>query len=257
MKWGTYESAPERHSNNHTRGYGFLSRATDGRLFRVTSTNSAGPASSPGRNRGGRPTKAQAGELDRKIRECALDEFLQHGYEGTSMNAIAAAAGTTKPSLYARFPTKEDVFRSVLGWALQQHDWPEPEPPAPDPDDLESALTAVARAAIRRATNPSMIKLEQIAIAHASRYPEIARRTYGTGFWPRKQFVVDLLVRHSATGAIVAEDPGMLAELFLGMVGGQSRLASFGIVRDTEEQDRHIDAAVQLFLRSLRPVNGG
>jgi len=223
----------------------------------VTSTNSDTPPGGPTRSRGGRPTKAQAGALDRKIRQCALEEFLQHGYEGTSMNAIAAAAGTTKPSLYARFPTKEDVFRSVLGWALQQHDWPEPEPPAPDPDDLEVALTAVARAAIRRATNPSMIKLEQIAIAHASRYPEIARRTFGTGFWPRKQFVVELLLRHAATGSIEADDPDMLAELFLGLVGGQARLASFGIVRDEAEQDRHIRAAVELFLRGLRPMPSG
>ena len=220
----------------------------------MTPTNSDTAPGVPTRSRGGRPTKAQASALDRKIRECALEEFLQHGYEGTSMNAIAAAAGTTKPSLYARFPTKEDVFRSVLGWALQQHDWPEPEPPAPDPDDLEAALTAVARAAIRRATNPSMVKLEQIAIGHASRYPEIARRTYGTGFWPRKQFVADLLVRHTATGSIVADDPGMLAELFLGMISGQARLSSFGIVRDSAEQDRHIQAAVELFLRSLRPM---
>ena len=223
----------------------------------MSTTNSDTPPSGATRGRGGRPTKAQAGALDLKIRECALEEFLQHGYDGTSMNAIAAAAGTTKPTLYARFPTKEDVFRSVLGWALGQHDWPEPEPPAPDPDDLETALTAVARAAIRRATNPSMIKLEQIAITHASRYPEIARRTYGSGFWPRKQFVVDLLVRHAATGSIVAEDPAMLAELFLGMVGGQSRLASFGILRDTAEQDQHIKAAVELFLRSLRPMPAG
>lgn len=195
--------------------------------------------------------------MDRKIRESALDVFLQHGYEGTSMNAIAAAAGTTKPSLYARFPTKEDVFRSVLGWAVQRTDWPVPEPSTPDPDDLEGALSAVAHAAVRRAMDPSMIKLEQIAIAHASRYPEIARRTYGTGYWPRKKLVADLLSRHAATGAIVADDPATLAELFLGMVGAQSRLASFGIVRDVADQELHTQAAVQLFLRSLRPTTPG
>ncbi|AWK71093.1 TetR family transcriptional regulator [Rhodococcus oxybenzonivorans] len=207
-------------------------------------------------HRGGRPTREQATRIDRSVRESALELFLQYGYEGTSMNAIAEAAGTTKPSLYARFPTKEAVFRSVLEWAIQRTDWPVPEPPAPSLDDLEEALTAIASAALSRALEPSMIRLEQIAIAHASHYPELARRTFGTGFWPRKQLVVDLLNRHAADGSIVAEDPDLLAEHFLGMASvAPARLASFGIVHDAEERARHTRSAVQLFLRSLRPVD--
>ncbi|SFG47233.1 transcriptional repressor C-terminal [Streptomyces mirabilis] len=134
-------------------------------------------------------------------------------------------------------------------------DWPLPEPPEPDPDNLEGALTAIADAALRRALDPSMVRLGQIAIAHASRFPEIARQVHGAGFWPRRQLVGDLLHRHAATGAIVLDDdPDILAEHFLGMVSGApARLASFGIVRDADEQERHTRAAVRLFLRSLAP----
>ncbi|QIX52662.1 TetR/AcrR family transcriptional regulator [Rhodococcus sp. DMU1] len=204
--------------------------------------------------RGGRPTREEAARLDQAVREAALHLFLENGYEGATMNAIAAAAGTTKPSLYARFPTKEAVFRSVLEWAMTQADWPTPEQEPPDLDDLEGALTAVAEAALRRALDPSMIRLQQIAIAYASRYPDIARQALGTGHWPRRQIVVDLLRRHAASGAIVAEDPELLAEHFLGMVSGvAARLASFGIVLDPAEQQRRTRSAVQLFLRSLRP----
>ncbi|MBM7459243.1 TetR/AcrR family transcriptional regulator [Rhodococcus coprophilus] len=218
-------------------------------------TSSPAPGAGTKRNKGGRPTAEQATELDRRIRESALELFLEHGYEGTSMNGIAAAAGTTKPSLYARFPTKEAVFRAVMGWAVQRTDWPFPELPAPEFDDLEGALIEIATAALRRALDPSMIRLEQVAIAHASSYPEIARRTYGRGAWPRTQLVADLLRHHAASGAIVADDPEMLAELFLGMASSApARLASFGIVRDTVESDNRIRAAVKLFLRGLRPT---
>src|SRR3990170_879801 len=86
----------------------------------------------PGRGR--RPTLEQAAQLDRDVRDHALHLFLEHGYEGTSMNAIARAAGTTKASLYARFPSKESLFDSVLGWAIQRSDWPAPEPEPPDLD---------------------------------------------------------------------------------------------------------------------------
>ncbi|MFF2846322.1 TetR/AcrR family transcriptional regulator [Streptomyces sp. NPDC058001] len=208
----------------------------------------------PRPRRGGRPTLEQAARLDGDIREAALRLFLEQGYESTSMDAIAVAAGTTKASLYARFRGKEAVFSSVLEWAVQRPDWPVPEPPAPDLDDLEGALTAIATTAVRRALHPSMVQLGRIAIAHASRFPEIARGTYGAGFWPRRQLLVDLLNRHAATGAIVADDPEMLAEHFLGMVSGApARLASYGIVRDAADQERHTRTAVRLFLRSLRP----
>lgn len=218
----------------------------------MTPVNDAPQAEGTVRRRGGRPTREEAGKLDAAVRESALRLFLENGYEGTTMNAIAAAAGTTKPSLYARFPTKEDVFRSVLGWAMSRSDWPWPEPELPDYEDLGKALTAIADTAVRRALDPSMIKLQQVAVAYASRYPDIARKALGSGHWPRTRQVAELLRRHAATGAIVADDPDTLAELFLGMAAGApARLASFGIIRDNP--DEHIRAAVALFLRSLHP----
>lgn len=204
--------------------------------------------------RGGRPTLEEAARLDRDVRESALRLFLEQGYDGTSMDAIAAASGTTKASLYARFPGKDAVFRSVLEWAIQRSDWPVEEPPMPGPDNLEEALVAIASAAVRRALHPAMIKLSRIAIAQAARFPEIARRTQSAGSSPRQRLVVDLLKHHAEAGAIVAEDPEILAEHFLAMVSGApARLASFGVVRDSAEQQRRTHAAVHLFLRGLRP----
>jgi AcrR family transcriptional regulator len=188
------------------------------------------------------------------VRECALRLFLERGYEGTTMDAVAQGAGTTKVSLYARFPSKEALFSSVLEWAIQRTDWPAPEPDPPDPADLQGALTAIAHSALRRALDPAMVSLSRIAIAQASRFPEIARRTQAAAFWPRQQQVVDLLMRHAALGTIVADDPDILAEHFLAMVGGMpARLASFGMRRSHAAQEHHTEVAVRLFARSLRP----
>jgi AcrR family transcriptional regulator len=202
--------------------------------------------------RTGRPTLQEAAELDQRVRECALRLFLEHGYESTSMDAIAREAGTTKMSLYGRFSSKEELFISVLEWATQRPDWPLPEAEIPDLDDLEGALTVIATTALRRVLDPSMIQLGRLAVTHASRFPQIARKQ--ANIWPRQKLVAELLERHAATGAIVAQDPEILAEHFLGMVAGMpGRLASYGTVRDPAEQKRHTDIAIQLFLRSLRP----
>src|SRR6476469_7782553 len=124
--------------------------------------------SAPQSRRGGRPTLEEAADLDRAVRDTALRLFLEDGYDATSMDAIAREAGTTKASLYARFPSKDALFSSVLTWAIQRSDWPVREPDPPDLDDLEGALTAIAHAAQRRALDPSMVKLSRIAITHAS-----------------------------------------------------------------------------------------
>jgi AcrR family transcriptional regulator len=203
--------------------------------------------------RSGRPTLEQAARLDESVRQCALRLFLEHGYEGTSMDAIAREAGTTKMSLYGRFDSKEELFISVLHWATERPDWPLPEPDPPDLDDLEGALTAIAHTARQRALDPQMVQLGRIAVAQAARFPDLARREV-IAFWPRQKLVADLLRRHAATGAIVADDPDILAEHFLGMVAGMpARLASYGVVRDPADQDRHTQTAIELFVRSLRP----
>jgi AcrR family transcriptional regulator len=46
--------------------------------------------------------------------DAGLTLFLERGYEGTSMAAIADAAGVTKPVVYACFPSKEELFRELL-----------------------------------------------------------------------------------------------------------------------------------------------
>jgi AcrR family transcriptional regulator len=46
--------------------------------------------------------------------DAALEEFVEHGYRGTSMEAIADAAGVSKPVVYECYPSKEQLFRALL-----------------------------------------------------------------------------------------------------------------------------------------------
>jgi AcrR family transcriptional regulator len=48
------------------------------------------------------------------VLDAAFNLFLERGYEGTSMEAIAAAAGVTKPVVYACFAGKEELFEALL-----------------------------------------------------------------------------------------------------------------------------------------------
>jgi AcrR family transcriptional regulator len=48
------------------------------------------------------------------VLDAALRLFVEHGYRGTSMDTIAAAAGVTKPVLYECYASKEELFRALL-----------------------------------------------------------------------------------------------------------------------------------------------
>jgi AcrR family transcriptional regulator len=63
-----------------------------------------------------RPRAAHLGPERRRplVLDAAFHLFLERGYEGTSMEAIAAAAGVTKPVVYACFASKEELFEGLL-----------------------------------------------------------------------------------------------------------------------------------------------
>lgn len=65
--------------------------------------------------------RMKADERGQQVLDIATKLFAEKGFDGTSMNDIAAACGVTKPVLYAHYESKEVLFKSamdVLGQTL-------------------------------------------------------------------------------------------------------------------------------------------
>lgn len=58
----------------------------------------------------------------RLLADEAARSLASRGYEGTTLEAVAAAVGLSKGAVYAHFPTKLDLFLAVLDEALVEAD---------------------------------------------------------------------------------------------------------------------------------------
>ncbi len=61
--------------------------------------------------------------------EVATRLFMERGFDATSIDAIAEAAGMSKPTVYARYRDKRGLFEAVLRERIAQ--WIAPSPPQP------------------------------------------------------------------------------------------------------------------------------
>ena len=199
--------------------------------------------------RRGHPTNEETAAMRQRLREAAVATFLQHGYDGATMEAIAEAAGTTKRTLYARYPGKRAVFLDAIPWAFTRAVENDTMSRIDD-DDLRGALIAIGRGAVNRALDPGIVRLHRIASTVADRFPEFSRSAQTLTWASRQRQVMDLLQRHVDAGTLELDDVELAAEHFLAMVEAfPARLAEFGIYRSRSTQHRHVTHAVDLFLR--------
>lgn len=63
---------------------------------------------------GGRPSKEDAEALPGLILDAAWDLFCEQGYNGASVDAVAARANVSKRTLYDRFGPKEALFEATF-----------------------------------------------------------------------------------------------------------------------------------------------
>jgi AcrR family transcriptional regulator len=127
-----------------------------------------------GRNsvRCGRPPRELAGKVEERILDAAGKVFLERGFSGASVDEIAEVACAGKPTIYARFPSKEALFTAVIGRLVSRETGVDciSCPGA----SIEDWLTALAAAILSTVLVPETIGLIRVAVAEARRFPELA-----------------------------------------------------------------------------------
>jgi TetR/AcrR family transcriptional regulator, mexJK operon transcriptional repressor len=210
------------------------------------------------RGGGGRPTREEAEARDTRLLDVATSMFMERGFDGTSIDAVAEAAGVSKPTVYARYHDKRDLFAAVLRGRIRR--WLAPLSAAAEaqatetsPKSIKTILHELSRHLVAYTLAPEAGALQRILSAQAVHFPELAKLANEEG-WLRSVRAVSSILRQSAArGQIKVDDPELAADIFLNLVLGHSkRLALYGIAADPKTEERHRKAAVDFFLSGIR-----
>ena len=136
-------------------------------------------AEAPGRVPGGRasvrcgrPARGLEGKVEERILDAAGQVFLERGFSGASVDEIAEVACAGKPTIYARFPSKQALFTAVVARLLQRNTRFEAISCADG--SIEERLQRVGAVLLSRVLTPETIGLIRVAVAEARRFPDLA-----------------------------------------------------------------------------------
>lgn len=126
----------------------------------------------------GRPSAEQAVELRESFLAAALHSFLDKGYAGTSIEAIARDAGVAKITIYRQFENKEALFREVVHRAVDNTRTTMQSTVVREGAGERELLLDLVERMYLGVTEPATLALLRLVIAEAVRFPELAKSLY-------------------------------------------------------------------------------
>jgi AcrR family transcriptional regulator len=196
--------------------------------------------------RGGRPKAADVDKLNQHILAAAGDLFMQYGFDGTSMDAVAEKARISKRTIYLRHSDKAKLFTTVV-YDLMDRLLGPLELNRYEIDDLGEALLAVSRDMVALVIRPEVLALYRLVAFEAQRRPDFGRWITDVRRRPAVQLVATILRRH--LDELRLTDAESAAEQFMSLtVDIAARLGAFGTKMTLRQIDGRLKAAVDLFL---------
>ncbi len=179
----------------------------------------------------------------------ARELFLRDGYRA-GVDAIAAAAGVSKQTLYNHFGSKEALFSAVMSACVQNL-----TVPLAGQDGLRDALLRFALSFRGELFSPESLALHRMLIAETPRFPELAREVFLAGPCAMHDQLAQVLARAMAAGTLRQEEPRFAADMLVSMLLGferQQRL--FGIQASAEPEPERCAHIIDTYLRAFAPA---
>lgn len=147
--------------------------------------------------------------------------FLEHGYAGTTMSAIAAELGGSKATLWSYFSSKEDLFAACMDErteAFRRELIGMFDPAAP----LRHAIEGFCARFIARINAPASLALYQLLCGESARAPEASRIFFERGPGMVEALLAGFLASHIGAGGLRDEAPLEMARSLIALCSGRA-----------------------------------
>lgn len=188
------------------------------------------------------------------ILDAAKSLFLSLGYANTSMDAVAAAAGVSKLTVYSHFTDKQTLFGAAV-MATCQNQLPDLLFEYPDGVAVEQVLLNIARGFQALISSDEAVKLSRLIIALGSQDPGFGQYFYEAG--PKRVLAgMEALLRSvDQRGLLRIDNPLQAAEHFFCLVKGAPDyrlLIGYAPALEGDEAEAHVQEVVGVFVRAYR-----
>ena len=183
----------------------------------------------------------------------AVDLFARNGFEGTSVDDIAAAAGVSKQTVYSHFGSKENLFGLAISTKCKQSGI---DPEAIDPEaPPEAMLPELARRFLQLVTSPEAIRVHNVCTGSAETHPALGQLYFRYGPEETVDAVSGYLAAQVRAGRLRIDNPREAAWQLLCMLKAESHMRlQFKLEPLSEKQIReYADSCVAMFLRAYAP----
>lgn len=198
------------------------------------------PLKSPRR---GRPSLERASEIDQVILDCAYARFLSEGFDGVAMEQVAADAGVSKGTLYARHPSKEALFTAVI--EARTRAWSAEAAGADHllTDDIVQRLHHHADIIATWVCRPDVTAFTRTVLQAQQRFPELASKLFESGYMRIIRVIAHDIEEAAVRDGIPVRDAARVARTLVTSIGGfQSQEVMSGKLTEAQvhEQARYL-----------------
>lgn len=162
-------------------------------------------------------------ERRERILRAAKLVVLDKGLDQTSMDDVAAAAGTTKPTVYAHFKSKEELFAAVAEY-IRGHFVGKLRSPDAYGDEPVEAVTRFCGRFVELVCWEGAVGYQRVTLAGATQSPGVARAVYDTlygeacrslaGYLRARKLVARHAEQHAESLLYAAAGAAVLRHLF-------------------------------------------
>ncbi|MET1077849.1 MAG: TetR/AcrR family transcriptional regulator [Pseudomonas sp.] len=187
------------------------------------------------------------------ILDAAKILFMRHGYDGSSMDAIATEAGVSKLTVYNHFTDKETLFAAAVK-AKCEEQLPGLFFELAEGAPIELVLSNIARGFQALINSRESVELHRVMVSAGD--PKLSQGFYEAGPQRVLTEMERLLQRADQAGKLRIDNPESAADQFFCLVKGGCNfrlLIGCPEPQSSEEAEQHVQDVVAMFIRAYAP----